>query len=156
MRKSIDEEKIIFKNLTTVNESPEETTTPLVALPVQHQTSVAKLPVLQPHPGSGLTTLQPPVDKSPTQQGDLPDEFPTQLGDGPPIMVSDSGRLLSLFKDPEDDGMAPVCAARQLCRNPNSDTKQYCFCINCNKEAHTICIKQMDFQTLALDKCVIT
>jgi hypothetical protein len=144
-RKSIVGEKIIFKHLTTVNESPAETTTPLVALPAQFQTSVAALPTLQPPPGSGLTTLQPPVDKLSTQKGDLPNEFPTKLGNAPAIMFNDSGRLPSLFEDPEDDDMAPVCAACQLCCNPNSNTKEYCFCINCNKEAHTICTEQMDF-----------
>jgi hypothetical protein len=142
--------------LTTVNESPEETTTPLVALPAQLQTSVAALPALQPPPGSGLTTPQPPGKESPTQKGDLPNEFPTQLGNAPAIVVNDSGILPSLFEDPDNDDIAPVCAARQLCCDPNSDTKEYCFCINCNKEAHTICTEQMDFQIPALDKFVIT
>ena len=132
-RKSIVGEKIIFELLTTVNESPEATTTPLIALPAQLQTSVAALPASQPPPSSELTTPQPPVDKSPTQKGDLPNEFPTQLGNAPAIMVNDSGILPSLFDDPDNDDIAPVCAARQLCCAPNSDTKEYPFCFN-NKD----------------------
>ncbi len=154
--KSIVGDKIIVEHLTTVNESPEETTTPLVALLVQLQTSVVALTASQPPPGSGLTTPQPPGNKLPTQKGDSPNEFPIQLGNVPAIMVNDSGLLTSLFEDPDNDDIAPVCAAHQLCCNPNSDTNEYCFCINCNIEAHTICTEQMDFQTPALDKCVIT
>ena len=71
-------------------------------------------------------------------------------------MVNDSGLLPSLFVDLDGDDIAPVCTAHQLCCNLNSNTKEYCFCINCNKEAHTICTVQMDFQTPALDKFVIT
>ena len=71
-------------------------------------------------------------------------------------MVNDSGILPSLFEDLDDDDIVPVCAAHQLCCDPNSDTKEYHFCINCNKEAHTICTKQMDFQTPVLDESDIT
>ena len=52
--------------------------------------------------------------------------------------------------------MAPLCAARQLCWDPNSDTDDYRFYMNCNGEAHTICTEQMHFQTPALDQLVIT
>jgi len=56
----------------------------------------------------------------------------------------------------EDDMATTSCAAHQLCCDPNSDTDNYCFCMNCNGEAHTICIKQINFQTPASDKLVIT
>ncbi len=49
-----------------------------------------------------------------------------------------------------------LCAQLVSCCDPNSNTKEYCFCVNCNIEAHTICTKQMNFQTPALDKLVIT
>ena len=55
-----------------------------------------------------------------------------------------------------EDEMAPLCAARQLCCDPNSDTNDYCFCMNCNFEAHTICTEQMNFQTPAPDQLIIT
>ena len=153
---SIVGDKFIVEHLTTVNESPEKTTTPLVALLAQLQTPIAAFPALQSPPGSGLTTPQPPGNESLTQKGDSPNEFPIQLGNAPAIMVNYSGILPSLFEDPDNDDIALVCAACQESCNPNSDTEEYCFCINCNKEAHTICTEQMDFQTLALDKFVIT
>jgi len=60
------------------------------------------------------------------------------------------------FNDLNEDEMAPSCAACQLCCNPNSDSDDYCFCMNCNGEAHTICTEQTNFQTPASDKLVIT
>ena len=41
--------------------------------------------------------------------------------------------------DPDEDDIATLCNALQLCCDPNSNTDNYCFCMNCNKEAHIIC-----------------
>jgi hypothetical protein len=61
-----------------------------------------------------------------------------------------------LSNDLNEDEIDPSCAARHLCRNPNSNTDDYRFCINCNCDAHAICTEQMDFQTPASDKLVVT
>ena len=55
----------------------------------------------------------------------------------------------------EDDMATTSCAAHQLCCNPNSDTDNYRFCMNCNGEAHTICTEQINFQMPASDKLVM-
>ena len=73
---------------------------------------------------------------------------------GVALLVSTSASD-NLVED-EDDMATTSCAAHQLCCDPNSDTDNYCFCMNCNGEAHTICTKQINFQTPASDKLVIT
>jgi hypothetical protein len=64
---------------------------------------------------------------------------------------------LVLSSDDEDEVVKSTCAANQFCRDPNNDTDDYRFCLNCNVEAHLnlICTEQMDFQTPALDKFII-
>jgi hypothetical protein len=60
-----------------------------------------------------------------------------------------------LSSNDEEAAVKAACAASHLCRDPNNDTEDYRFCLNCNVEAHLICTEQMDFQTPALDKFVI-
>jgi hypothetical protein len=113
---------------------------------------IVKMPPSQQPPGVELLTQQPPVDESPTQQGValLSTSTDDDDDDALPIMVP------SMFDDPDLDDMVPLCIAGLLCCNPNSNTDEYCLCMNCNGEAHTICTKQLNFQAPADDKLVIT
>ncbi len=63
---------------------------------------------------------------------------------------------LVLSSDDEEVVSESTCAASQFCCDPNNDTDNYRFCLNCNVEAHLICTEQMNFQTpAALDKFII-
>jgi hypothetical protein len=142
--------------LTPVAELTAKSTTPVLALPALQQMPIAELPASQQPSAVELSTQQPHNDKFLMQQGDALPKLPTQQGYAPPIMVDDYVKLPSMFEDPDKDDMAPPCIACQLCCNPNSETKDYCFCVNCNEKAQPICTEQMNFQTPALDKLVIT
>ena len=134
--------KIIFEKLTPVTESPNESLPLVVASPV-----LQKPPATQQLPCVQLTTQPLSVEKSlSTSTGD--DDY------APPIEEEVDIPLPSDNLD--EDAMAPLCAARQLCCNPCSNTDGYCFCMNCNGESHTICTKQMNFQTPGLDKLIIS
>ena len=95
---------------------------------------------MQQFPCIQLNTQPPSVENSPTQQGVA-------------LLLSTSASD-NLVED-EDDMATTSCAAHQLCCNPNSDTDNYRFCMNCNGEAHTICTEQINFQTPSSDKLVI-
>ena len=95
---------------------------------------------MQQFPCIQLNTQPPSVENSPTQQGVA-------------LLLSTSASD-DLVED-EDDMATTSCAAHQLCCNPNSDTDNYRFCMNCNGEAHTICTEQINFQTPLSDKLVI-
>jgi len=140
---AMEGEKIIFGKLTPVAESSNESMPPppVVASPALQHPPVVELPGTQQLPCIQLNTQPPSVENSPTQQGVA-------------LLVSTSASD-DLVED-EDDMATTSCAAHQLCCDPNSDTDNYCFCMNCNGEAHTICIKQINFQTPASDKLVIT
>jgi hypothetical protein len=109
-------------------------------------------PPSQQTPGVELPTQQPPVDELPTQQGAalLSASADDDDDDVLPIMGC------TMFEDPDLDDTAPSCVAGLLCCNPNSDTDEYCLCMNCNGEAHTICTEHLNFQAPADDKLVIT
>jgi hypothetical protein len=113
---------------------------------------VVEMPPLQQPPGIELPTQQPPVDELLTLQGAalLSTSADDDNDDAPPIMVP------SMFDNPDLDDTAPSCIAGLLCCNPNSNTDEYCLCMNCNGEAHTICTKQLNFQAPADEKLVIT
>ena len=139
---AMEGEKIIFGKLTPVAESSNESMPPppVVASPALQHPPVVELPVTQQLPCIQLNTQPPSVKNSPTQQGVA-------------LLVSTSASD-NLVED-EDDMATTLCAARQLCCDPNSDTDKYCFCMTCNGEAHTICTEQINFQMPALDKLVI-
>ena len=131
-------------------ESPNKSLPLVVASPaLQQPPATQQLPCIQ-------LTIQPPsVEESPMQQGVA--LLSTSTGDddyAPPIEEEVDIPVPSDNLD--EDAMAPLCAACQLCCNPNSNTDGYCFCMNCNGESHTICTKQMNFQTPALDKLIIS
>ncbi len=134
----------------------------MVASPPHQQPTGVELPALPPFelpallqfPGGVLNT-QPPstVDVSPTQLCD--DFMPTAASaDVYELHEHDEEEVL-LSSDDEEVAVKAACAASQLCRDPNNDTDDYRYCLNCNVEAHLICIKRMNFQTPALDKFVI-
>jgi hypothetical protein len=156
-------QRIIFDELTPIAETttPFESLPPVVASPpLQQPTGVElpalpqfELPALLQFPG-GVLNMQPPtVDESPTQ---LCDAFmPTAAGaDVYDLHEHDEEEVL-LSSDDEEVVDKAACAASQLCRNPNNNTADYRYCLNCNVEAHLICTEQMNFQTPALDKFVI-
>ena len=137
--------------MTPVAESPDESLPPVVASPALQQTSVVELPAMQQLPCVQLNTQPPSVEKLPTQH------LSTPTGDDNYVPHIDEEVDVPLpFNDLNEDEMAPSCAACQLCCNLNSDSDDYCFCMNCNGEAHTICTEQMNFQTPASEKLVIT
>jgi hypothetical protein len=150
MRTAMEGEKIIFKKLTPVTESPNESLPLVVASPaLQQPPATQQLPCIQ-------LTIQPPsVEKSPMQQGVALLSTSTGNDDYAPPIEEEVGIPLP-SNNLDEDTMAPLCAARQLCCNPNSNTDGYCFCMNCNGEAHTICTEQMNFQTPASDKLIIS
>ena len=160
-------QRIIFDELTPVAETtttPFESSPPVVASPpLQQPTGVElgvelpalppfELPALLQFPGGVLNT-QPPTAQPPTV-----DVSPTQLCDAGADVYElheyDEEEVL-LSSDDEEVAVKAACAASQLCRDPNNDTDDYRFCLNCNVEAHLICTEQMNFQTPALDKFVI-
>ena len=157
-------QRIIFDELTPVAETttPFESLPPVVASPPLQQPTGVKLPALPPFelpallqfPGGVLNTQPPTVDVSPTQ---LCDAFmPTAAGaDDYALHEHDEDEVL-LSSDDEEVAVKAACAASQLCCDPNNDTDDYRYCLNCNVEAHLICTEQMNFQTPALDKFVIT
>ena len=154
---AMEGEKIIFETLTPVTELLHKSLPLVIASPALQQTSIVELPAMQPFPCVQLNT-QPPTVKESTKQ-----HLNTPAGDeeyAPYINKEVDARLISndplLSNNLIEDEMAPSCAACQLCRDPNSDTDDYCFCMNNNGDAHTICTEQMDFQTPAWDKLVIT
>ena len=137
--------------MTPVAESPNESLPPVVASWALQQTSVVELPAMQQLPCVQLNTQPPSVKKSPKQHLNTPagdDNYAPHIDDEVDIPLPSN--------DLNEDEMAPLCAARQLCCDPNSDTDDYRFCMNCNGEAHTICTEQMNFQSPVLDKLVIT
>ena len=150
-------QKIIFDELPPVAETttPFESSPPVVASPpLQQPTTGVELPALPPFelpallqfPGGVLNTQPPTVDISPTQ---LCDAFmPTAAGADNYVLNEHDEDEVLLSSDDEEVAVKAACAASQLCRDPNNDTDDYCFCLNCNVEAHLICIDQMDFQTL--------
>ena len=157
-------QKIIFDELTPVAETttPFESSPPVVASPPLQQPTGVELPALQPFelpallqfPGGVLNTQPPTVDVSPTQ---LCDAFmPTAASDELYALHEHDEDEVLLSSDDEEVAVKAACAASQLCRDPNNDTDDYRFCLNCNVEAHLICTEQMNFQTPALDKFVIT
>ena len=94
--------------------------------------------------------------QSPTVKESANPHLNTPVSDedyAPHINKEDDVPLISndplLSNDLNEDEMAPSCAAHQLCHDPNSNTDDYCFCMNCNCDAHTICTEQMNFQTPA-------
>ena len=102
--------KIIFKKLTLVAKSPDESSPPVVASPAIQQTSVVELPVMQQLPCMQLNTQSPSVEKSPKQH------LSTFAGDddyAPHINEEVDLHLPS--DDLNEDEMAPSCAAWQLC-----------------------------------------
>jgi hypothetical protein len=137
--------------LTPVAESPAESSPPVVASPAIQQTPVVELPAMQQLPCVQLNIQPPSVEKSQKQH------LSTPAGDDDYAPYIDEEVDVPLPSDDlNEDEMAPSCAACQLCCDPNSDTDDYPFCMNCNGEAHTICTEQMNFQTPVSDKLVIT
>jgi hypothetical protein len=128
-----------------------ESLPPVIASPALQQTSVVELPAMQQLSCMQLNTQPPSVKK--WQKLHL--STPADNEDYAPHIDEEVDVPLP-SDDLNENEMAPSCAARQLCCNPNHDTDDYCFCMNCNGEAHNICTEQMNFQTPALDKLVIT
>jgi hypothetical protein len=60
----------------------------------------------------------------------------------------------SMFDPVKDD--SPICYALQLCCTPNATNEELVICINCNRQAHKICTKQLSFQKSVDDNFVIT
>ncbi len=60
----------------------------------------------------------------------------------------------SMF-DPVKDDLS-ICYALQLCCAPNATNEELVICINCNRQAHKICTKQLSFQQPINDNFVIT
>ncbi len=152
MPTAMEGEKIIFEKLTPVAESSGKSSPQVVvASPALQQTSVVELPAMQQLPCVQLNTQPPSVEKSPRQ------DLSTPAGDDDYVQQRSEEEVdLHLPSDDlNEDEMAPLCAARQLCCDPNSDTDDYRFCMNCNFEAHTICTEQMNFQTPAPDQLII-
>ena len=81
----------------------------------------------------------------------------TSAGDDNYAMpIEEEGNVPLPSNDLDEDDMATLCTALQLCCGPNSESDNYRLCMNCNKKAHTICTKQLNFQSPASDKLVIT
>jgi hypothetical protein len=152
-------ERIIFDELTPVAETPFLSSPPVVASPaLQQPTGVElptllqfKLPALLQFPGGVLNTQPPTVDKLPMQ---LCDALLSTTKRGDDVYDQHDEEELVLSSDNEEV-VKSTCAASHFCRDPNNDTDDYRYCLNCNLEAHLICTEQMNFQTPALDKLVI-
>jgi len=151
-------ERIIFDELTTIAETPFESSPPVVAsLALQQPTGVElpallhfKLPAIMQFP-IGVLNMQPPtVDKSPTQVCDA--LLSTAAGND--VYERHEEEELVLSSD-DEEVVKSTCAASRLCRDPNNNTDNYRCCLNCNVEVHLICTEQMNFQTPALDKFII-
>jgi len=125
----------------------------VVASPALQQSTGVELPALLQFPVEVLNE-QPPatVDKTPTQECDA---LLSTVASGNDIYERHKEEELVQSSN-DEEVVKSTCAASQLCRDPNNDTDNYRYCLNCNMEAHLICTKQMDFQTPALDKFVIT
>jgi len=98
-----------------------------------------------------LNTQPPSVEKLPKQHSSTPacdDDYAPHFNEEVDVPLPSDDLIV--------DEMAPSCTAHQLCCNPNSNSDDYRFCMNCNGEGHTICTEQMNFHTPALDKLVIT
>jgi hypothetical protein len=65
-------EKIVFKKLTPVAESPDESLPPVVASPALQHKSVVELPAVQQLPCVQLNTQPSSVKKLPTQHLSTP------------------------------------------------------------------------------------
>ena len=105
-----------------------------------------------------LNMQPPPAKKSTNQHLNTPsgdEDYAPHINEEDDVVPQISNDPL-LSNNLNEDEMAPLCAACQSCCNPNSDTDDYRFCINCNCDAQAICTEQMDFQTPASDKLVIT
>ncbi len=144
--------RIIFDELTTVAETPFESSPPVVASPALQQPTGVKLPALLQFPVEVLIEQPPTVDKMPTQ---VCDALLSTAAAGNDVYEQHEEEELVQSSD-DEEVVKPTCTASQLCRNPNNDADNYRYCLNCNVKAHLICTEQMDFQTPALDKFVIT
>jgi len=145
--------RIIFDELTTVAETPFKSSPPVVASPALQQPTGVELPALLQFPVEVLNE-QPPAtaDKTPTQ---VCDALLSTAAAGNDVYERHEEEELVQSSD-DEEVVKSTCAASQLCRDPNNDTDNYRYCLNCNVEAHLICTEQLDFQTPALDKFVIT
>jgi hypothetical protein len=125
----------------------------VASLALQQPTGV-ELPALLQFPVKVLNE-QPPVtvDKMPMQECDA--LLSTTAASGNDIYERHEEEELVQSSD-DEEVVKSTCAASQLCRDPNNDTDNYRYCLNFNVEAHLICTEQMDFQTPALAKFVIT
>ena len=133
-RTAMEGEKIIFEKLAPVAESSDESLPSVVASPAVQQPPGQEFPVTQ-HPCIQLITQPPSVENTPTQQGVA--VMSTSAGNDDYVLPIEEEVDVTLpSNDPDEDDIATLCNALQLCYDPNSNTDNYRFCMQRGSSHH--------------------